>query len=309
MVLVDLLESYFDKHKNEIEKNLPKPFPADLSRIAKIHLLVQYLLDKPENIELLEDNLGVKFDRETLEILQLHLKNSADKLEDFIQRIENWFDDSMNRVSGWYKRQTQVILFGLGLALAIAFNVDIIGITGKLSTDKDARDKLVEMAIKAADSYKDDPRVKRLESEIANASTETVTPADSIATDTTAVVAQKVTVAKDQQQKTLDSLKADYEKYRKEAKDLIEGDIASANNLMALGWGNYGGAKTNWKKMGYIWYNCIEGTRPIGYLLFAFGICLGAPFWFDLLQKLIRIRSAGKKEDTASTPDPKTKPV
>ena len=37
-----------------------------------------------------------------------------------------WFDTAMDRVSGWYKRRTQLILFLMGLFAATALNVDAI---------------------------------------------------------------------------------------------------------------------------------------------------------------------------------------
>jgi hypothetical protein len=276
MVLVDLLESYFDRHIEKIKQGLPNTtLNLELPRLSKIYYLVEYLLDKPENIVVLEQDLGVIIDRDTLEILQLHLKNSANQLDIFIQRIENWFDDSMNRVSGWYKRQTQIILFGIGFVLAMGFNIDIVEITGKLSTDKDARDQFVALAIKASDTYKDDPHTKKPQ-----------VVADTIAS-----------------QKTLDSIHTGFNKNLSEARHILKTDINEANTIMALGWGNYGGARTGWDKIAYIFRNFCEGTRPVGYVLFAFGICLGAPFWFDLLQKMIRIRASGKKEEPQSTTD------
>jgi len=101
-------------------------------------------------------------DKETLQILQMHLRNSIFVLELFTHQIEAWFDDSMNRVSGWYKRQSQLILFILGFTIAMIFNVDTLEITNKLSTDKDARGKLVQIAVQAVDQYKNDPRVKKI---------------------------------------------------------------------------------------------------------------------------------------------------
>ena len=53
----------------------------------------------------------------------------------FEKALETWFNESMDRVSGWYKRWIQYWLFGLGLALAAAANVDTIHIIGALSTD------------------------------------------------------------------------------------------------------------------------------------------------------------------------------
>ena len=36
-------------------------------------------------------------------------------------------------------------------------------------------------------------------------------------------------------------------------------------------------------------------SKLLGYILTALAISLGAPFWFDLLKKLVNIRSAGNK--------------
>ena len=67
--------------------------------------------------------------KDTLEILQLHLKNSIYNLETFTKKLEEWFDDTMNRVSGWYKRQTQAILFLLASFSPSLLMVDVVSIT------------------------------------------------------------------------------------------------------------------------------------------------------------------------------------
>lgn len=35
-------------------------------------------------------------------------------------KVEHWYDDTMARVSGWYKRTAQKIIFAAGLVLCIA---------------------------------------------------------------------------------------------------------------------------------------------------------------------------------------------
>jgi hypothetical protein len=40
--------------------------------------------------------------------------------------------------------------------------------------------------------------------------------------------------------------------------------------------------------------------KLVGLSLTAFAVSLGAPFWFDLLNKLVNIRAAGKPPETAS---------
>src|ERR1051326_5145019 len=42
--------------------------------------------------------------------------------------VEAWYNDSMDRVSGRFKRRTQWILIGIGLILSFLLNVDSINI-------------------------------------------------------------------------------------------------------------------------------------------------------------------------------------
>lgn len=57
-----------------------------------------------------------------------------------------WFDAMMDRSTGWYKRLTQVWNFGLGLALAVACNLNVIAITRALSTNDELRTAFVQKA-------------------------------------------------------------------------------------------------------------------------------------------------------------------
>ena len=54
------------------------------------------------------------------------LVKSGGDYDKFVAGIESWYDDHMDRVSGWYKRQSHKILFTIGLALAIILNVDSV---------------------------------------------------------------------------------------------------------------------------------------------------------------------------------------
>ncbi|HVS81280.1 MAG TPA: hypothetical protein VHE60_06070 [Pyrinomonadaceae bacterium] len=65
------------------------------------------------------------------------------------ENIEAWFNNSMDRVSGWYKRRSQVIILVIGLFVAIAVNADSLAITKRLWTDRALRESLVS----AADAY------------------------------------------------------------------------------------------------------------------------------------------------------------
>jgi len=62
------------------------------------------------------------------------------------ENVERWFDSGMDRVSGWYKRSTQWIVFTIGLAIAIGLNIDAIAVAEYLYRNDAARAAIVEHA-------------------------------------------------------------------------------------------------------------------------------------------------------------------
>lgn len=57
----------------------------------------------------------------------------------FQQNIETWFNDSMDRVGGWYKRWTQKIQLILAIMAVLLLNADTVMLAKRFSTDKDLR--------------------------------------------------------------------------------------------------------------------------------------------------------------------------
>jgi hypothetical protein len=62
------------------------------------------------------------------------------------KNIEEWFDDSMERVSGWYKRHTQIVTIILAALLTLATNADTIRMGRVLWISGADRELLVEKA-------------------------------------------------------------------------------------------------------------------------------------------------------------------
>jgi hypothetical protein len=60
------------------------------------------------------------------------LKQAGGDISKTRQAIENWYNDGMERSAGWYKRRTQLILFFIGLIIAVGLNVDSIAISRTL---------------------------------------------------------------------------------------------------------------------------------------------------------------------------------
>lgn len=195
-----------------------------------------------------EDFLKRRVDkvRKSVEFLQNEeIKNQiisyADGVEEkvvsFKRKVEHWYDDVMDRTSGWYKRQTQLILFILGLLIAVGFNVDTIQIYQSLS-------KNPELALKIANE------------------------AQAYAGNNPTLEAQINT----------------------EILTILNRDIAAIQSPLGIGW-DFKAVPT---------YGISEWLlKLVGWLVTAISITLGAPFWFDLLRKLVNVRNAGVKPNAA----------
>ena len=60
--------------------------------------------------------------------------------------VEKWFDGSMDRLSGWYKRRAQHMAFFIGIAVAIVLNGDTVLLAQQLWRDPALRTSLVAQA-------------------------------------------------------------------------------------------------------------------------------------------------------------------
>ena len=152
--------------------------------------------------------------------------------------IENWYNGSMDRVSGWYKRSTYWVIFWIGLVVAVGFNINIITIADYLYKNDAVRGVLVKRA-------------------------------EAAAADTSYL-------------STLN-----YNKARHELDTLS----------LPIGWNVGWGAPRQGDQHLSIW-NDFFGPI-IGWLLTALAATLGAPFWFDLLKKVMVVRSTVKPPDKA----------
>jgi hypothetical protein len=64
----------------------------------------------------------------------------------FRDSVEHWYDDHMDRVSGWYKRRTAWITFGVGLVLVVLLNLNTLTIGHALYGDSAARTAVSSLA-------------------------------------------------------------------------------------------------------------------------------------------------------------------
>lgn len=83
--------------------------------------------------------------------------------------LATYFDQCMDRVSGWYKRDVQKMSMGFGLVLAILLNVDAVHIASALWQDRELARIVADQGPLEAKQYADkgtDSRVRSLPDEI-----------------------------------------------------------------------------------------------------------------------------------------------
>jgi hypothetical protein len=215
----------------------------------------------------------------TLKQLRLLWFESQAEVTQFRIRIEQWFDTTMERCTGWYKAKTQYILFAIGLIIAVTFDVDTISIAGKLCKDNTTRDAIVQQA----DMFiKDYPKL--YDNVLKGAK-----PND--------------TIKNNRKDSDIVLIKRGFLLIHT-ADSLMKTDLAKTNGLLGLGWdkASFAKHKTSLSKAWHtnfgsfllqllleLWHGFI---KLIGWIVTALAISLGAPFWFDQLNRLMKLRTS-----------------
>jgi hypothetical protein len=98
----------------------------------------------------------------------------------------------------------------------------------------------------------------------------------------------------------------------------IQSEFTTTTNRLGelglpLGWPSCAACdKSQLKFFDRCWLDCWKhsltgagGLTIFGWLLTSFAVCLGAPFWFDVLNKFIVVRSTVKPKEKSGTEAPK----
>lgn len=82
----------------------------------------------PSDLSMMLSKLGDLPDSKGKQAIVALVKQANGDLSKTQQAFERWYDDGMDRAAGWYKRKTQLVLFFIGLTVAVSLNVDSITI-------------------------------------------------------------------------------------------------------------------------------------------------------------------------------------
>ena len=211
--------------------------PATESGVRSIEQIRKHVAALPENCDI----------RRTLLVLMDEAGDDVNKLK---QGVERWFDNSMERVSGWYKRRIQMLGLACAAAVTLFTNADTIRIAHVLASDPQ---ELTRLLAQVQQFY-----------EANRASSGARAELDTLQTQT----------------------------------DHLSATIADLRNTgVPLGWTlaelptGLGGEAEEHVPMWTL-------RKLAGLFVTTLAVAMGAPFWFDLLNKFMTVRGVGQRPRT-----------
>ncbi|WP_413171858.1 hypothetical protein [Anabaena azotica] len=227
---------------NELQKGT-SPF-------GKIQELIT-ILESPETQSKIPKSL-----LDTLLILannaKIKIKNGENELLSFQKEIEIWFDSSMDRAAGVYKRNAQLVCFILGLFITLLLNLDTLYISQTLLNDSTLRTTLANNAGEL----------------FYNSSTDANGQLD------------------------IEKLEANFPKIFDNHLPIAP-FYENVANFMDCQNQNYCPINKGQFNLGKF------SSAVCGWMITTLAVFMGAPFWFDLLSKLVNVRATGNKPDNS----------
>jgi hypothetical protein len=221
-------------------------------------------------------------DRETAGYIYSLWQDAGEDIAKFIGLLEDWFNRTMEQATEWYKRKIQLVLLILGFCLAWFFCADTFLIVKNLSIDKKAREQMVSMAntyIQSGLPVNDTSLLdikRKLDADIVKANT--VLGMGGWLPDKV-----KVTLDTKSREKVYTPLL--------DPRSLSATDQKISNGTLSF---------TFAEKLGYLLR--LGYHHFFGLLITAVAISLGAPFWFDLLNKMMQLRTSLKTKGETDNP-------
>lgn len=222
-------------------------------------------------------------------------ENSVNQLQ---EEIAIWFDRSMSRASGVYKRNAKGVAILLGILIAIMANADMFHIFDRLSSDGNLRQIITSRASQIAPS----PGRPPIASENLNQELKQIK-------EQTDAVLQDITLPLSWNPSNLT------QQFRCDVGKPLSTNASTA--LIPTGeWAEFiqkcfpaqadaTDAFIPQKVAQAAIGHPLAALRIIlGWLLSGIAIAMGAPFWFDLLGKVMNVRNTGSKPASAASNDP-----
>lgn len=265
-----IFDNPFIQSLKKKEENFPSYIPARNFSLSLLGIIRESGKDTEAAVEafnasqirkILKENELIT--GETKTILINLLDRAEDSYEKFLAGLEQFYNDAMDRASGWYKKKIKKILFALALLSSILLNIDSINI---------------------AKTLWDYPLIAKQAADFASSNISLIdtTGGKFIITDSKFDETDNI---------SSDSLK-EANDHLKPAQNILKTKSLLDSFPIPIGWtdGNFPSISQGFDFIPWI-------SKAIGWLITALAASLGAPFWFDLMNKFVNLRGTGKKPE------------
>ena len=206
-------------------------------------------------------------------------------IEQLRAEIDKLFNSAMERLTGWYKRNAKIMSFVFALIICAGLNIDTITITKNLWNNKDKAEQIASFAASAS-AYMEK-----------NDSSQVVFRSGSDTLAYLKVENKALTGSKVGQAVAM----IDTTGGKKSEQQLVRSYNVLAKLDIPIGWSKENipaNAHNGWMNIG-LWL-----LKILGILLTTAAVSLGAPFWFDILNKITPLKqSTGKSAPAKSGSD------
>jgi hypothetical protein len=249
-------------------------------------------ISEEEQFKLIEERIKTIKQPATRERLLAILHSSANHFDTLRAKIENWFNDSMEGVTEWYRQRMRTWVTIVSIVVVGVMNADTIKMATMFWND----DELRSATVQAAQGYSNslEARMK----------TPIVTPAAPVQTVDTlqgangdSIVVKTVTVGSADSLQTMNDLVS-----IKTTLDTLYKDI-NATKVLPIGWNSEilpGCIGWDKKQSALAWWL----MKIAGLILTVGAVSLGSTYWYKQLQSLLRLRFGKQEEQATPAPDP-----
>lgn len=256
----------------------PSYIPPRLFATALMDVIAPQTPGGPKSLAELQDALSRLPDGDAKRALLALVNDVKGDIDEARSSIERWFNDAMERVSGWYKRRAQRLIIYWAIGVTLVLNADTISIARALWKEPALRASVVAAAEKRVASSSPSSG-----SNIAGTSETSSDPDATPVQGSSPEIRQSLT--------DLQNLKLPIGW----AARWTELELKSLQPLPRDLWGR-----------GLVFALALPGwiiESFAGWAVTIIALSFGAPFWFDALKQLVNIRSAGKPPAADKVPE------
>jgi hypothetical protein len=234
-----------DHFRTAVEKEID-------ASLAPLHAIGQDVLI----LERIEKSIACMADSSIKTALTTFINQAGEDFDQFKKSIAAWYNDVMDHASGWYKRNTQVLLLAIGAVLCVLNNVDTVKLVRALSGSPELRAKVALAAENLSEAG-----------------------LDTVKSDSAAELKQALFSTR----LPLWWSRAEFQNWwGVDAPEALSGHPAGTSRALHF----------IMKVLALI-----VSTKVLGLVISTMAVSMGAPFWFDVLNKFVNVRLIGKRPE------------